>query len=161
MASAKPRTESAYQRHAWIVLLVLGILHTVSGLFVLLAGVDTGEFQNTTGVAWAEWSAANPTVAPYLRFMVRLMGAGFFGFALLGTAIALWPFRRGERWAWYLLWSYPVVLGLTAGILYFQKVAGLGSFHAGSAILAVVGLLLPLRMFFSQSVEANGGEAGQ
>ncbi|MAG36332.1 MAG: hypothetical protein CL878_08820 [Dehalococcoidia bacterium] len=120
MTTAELQPEPAMQRHAWIVLLVLGIMHAISGLYVLIADDDT------------------------------LAGLGFTGFAVLGTAITFWPFRRGERWSWYTLWAFPAVLGLTAGIMYSQKVTGVGSFYAGSAVLAVLGLLLPIRKFFPQ-----------
>ncbi|MCA1819700.1 MAG: hypothetical protein LC620_06605 [Halobacteriales archaeon] len=30
------------------------------------------------------------------------------GLGIMGTGLALGPFRRGERWAWGVLWFWPI-----------------------------------------------------
>lgn len=38
------------------------------------------------------------------RVLISTFGVGM---ALLAAAVALGPFRRGERWAWAVLWVWP------------------------------------------------------
>lgn len=38
------------------------------------------------------------------RVLISTFGVGM---ALLAAAVALGPFRRGERWAWAILWVWP------------------------------------------------------
>lgn len=40
--------------------------------------------------------------------LLRADGVALTGFGLFGIVVTLIPFRRGERWAWLLLWFYPV-----------------------------------------------------
>lgn len=43
--------------------------------------------------------------------LMRADGAAATGMGLFGVLIALIPFRRRERWAWLVLWYYPVFWG--------------------------------------------------
>jgi hypothetical protein len=40
--------------------------------------------------------------------LVRADGVALTGFGLFGILVTVIPFRRRERWAWLLLWFYPV-----------------------------------------------------
>lgn len=65
------------------------------------------------------------------------------GLGLFGLAIVLVPYRRGERWAWWVLWFYPLFWlshllgGLPPGTDHVHQVVLLG--------LSLLGLLLPWR----------------
>jgi hypothetical protein len=73
-------------------------------------------------------------------------GLASIGLGLFGGLIALIPFRRGERWAWWALWFYPVfwivhlVSRLPPGKDHVHQVAFIA--------LSLTGLLLPLREVF-------------
>ena len=65
---------------------------------------------------------------------------------LFGGLIAVIPYRRRERWAWWALWFYPVfwtvhlVGGLPPGKDHLHQVAFIA--------LSLTGLLLPVRTYF-------------
>ena len=40
--------------------------------------------------------------------LLRADGLALIGVGLFGGLIAIIPFRRRERWAWWALWFYPV-----------------------------------------------------
>lgn len=40
--------------------------------------------------------------------LMRADGLACAGLGLFGLLIVLVPFRRGERWAWLVLWFYPL-----------------------------------------------------
>ena len=75
--------------------------------------------------------------------LLRADGLAVIGVGLFGGLIALIPFRRGERWAWWALWFYPVfwtvhlVGGLPPGEDHVHQV--------GFLALSLAGLLLPAR----------------
>ena len=52
------------------------------------------------------------------NLLIVANGLASIGLGLFGGLIALIPFRRGERWAWSVLWFYPVfwVVHLVAGL---------------------------------------------
>jgi succinate-acetate transporter protein len=69
-------------------------------------------------------------------------GLASIGVGLFGGLIALIPFRRGERWAWSVLWFYPMfwvvhlVAGLPPGKDHIHQVVFI--------VLSVAGLLLAI-----------------
>jgi Mn2+/Fe2+ NRAMP family transporter len=78
--------------------------------------------------------------------LMRADGLAAIGLGLFGGLIALFPFRRRERWAWAALWFYPVfwVLHLVG-----QLPPGKDHVHQVLFIaLSLLGLLLPVREFF-------------
>ncbi len=42
------------------------------------------------------------------NLLIAANGLASIGLGLFGGLIVLIPFRRGERWAWSVLWFYPV-----------------------------------------------------
>ena len=68
---------------------------------------------------------------------------------IFGGLIAIIPFRRRERWAWWALWFYPVfwtvhlVGGLPPGEDHLHQVVFIA--------LSLVGLLLPARPYLRAS----------
>jgi len=78
--------------------------------------------------------------------LLRAVGLASIGVGLFGGLIAIIPFRRGERWAWWALWFYPVfwtvhlVGGLPPGKDHVHQV--------GFIALSLSGLLLAARRHF-------------
>lgn len=85
-------------------------------------------------------------LAPSGEPLMRADGLASAGLGLFGGALALAPFRRRERWAWTVLWFYPVfwtthlVLGLPPGKDHVHQVLFIA--------MSLVGLLLPAGEFF-------------
>lgn len=136
-----------HQKYAWLLPFGLGLLLGLSALAILFIGPDGNEFQASTGVSWAELQASMPEVAQYIDRLDRLIGASFAGFAFLWAAISFGPFRRGDRWSWFVLWMVPLVLGTAAAVFFLRDAAGLGAYYAGATGLALIGLLLPIGRF--------------
>lgn len=67
---------------------------------------------------------------------------------LLAATILYIPYRRGEKWAWNVMW---VLVVANAMIIFFN--AQLGLIYLGQAALLVIGQLLAYRAFLAQ--EAN------
>jgi len=106
-----------YEEKAWAVMLLVCALAPVAGLADL------------AGAGWQERLPAGTLAA---------------GMALFGAAITLSAFRRGERWAWFVLWYYPAFF--TAHIL----ASGSGIPGMPLLLLSMLGLLLPVRRFFGE-----------
>ena len=138
----------AIPKYAWIILFAFGLLLSLSGLFIFFSGVDTAEFQLiSTGIAWHDFVSNQPEAAGYLERITRLLGIGFFGFALLGVIVTYASFRKGERWAWFALWSIPVVHGLTTAV-FIASGSYLAGVYGAAALLSLLALLVPYRYFF-------------
>lgn len=149
MSSETRSVDRFYQKHAWIILFGLGLLLSLSTIGILVSGSNPPmQFEVDTGVAWKGFAADYPTVATLVTITEQLIAAGFLGFALFATVIAFSKYRAGERWAWYIMWIFVGVLTFAAILFFTHEQAYVGYFYVGAAVLAVVGLLLPVRRFF-------------
>lgn len=149
MSTIASTPERGYQKHAWLLLFVLGILFSLSSLFIVFTGgFDMSDFEASTDTNWDEFSESQPEVAEYLVRLERLSSAGFAGFAFFATALAWTSYRGRKQYAWYIMWLFPIFLGGATAIFLSADATGLGSFYGGAAVLAVLGLLLSYRAFF-------------
>jgi hypothetical protein len=68
---------------------------------------------------------------------------GWTAFNLYSTLVLFFPYRRGERWAWYSTWILPVAFASTA---LFD--AEIGLYYLIAAGLIILGQLLTRDSFF-------------
>ncbi len=121
------RQESVSVRVGWICLGVVGIGILAFGLVAAVAPTSDD------------------------RPLMRADGLASIGLGLFGLLITVIPFRRREPWAWFALWFYPafwvvhLVGRLPPGKDHVHQVAFI--------VLSLVGLLLPVRQFFSPLAE--------
>lgn len=136
MTAGEPRERRSY---SWIVLAVICAFLAVSSLAILIGGPESSDFEETTGVLWAELERRDPAVANYIAHLLGLLGVGAAGFALLGGSMVVTAFRSGQRWAWFILVIMPVVyLGYAVVFLRY----GFGSLAIYYGLVAALILLL-------------------
>ena len=154
MITTQQSQEKPYQRYAWVILFLLGILLVVN--IVVVAGIEdhSHEFKEDTGIAWNEFAAAYPGVANAYVLNQRLLYVGFTSLALFALVITYFAFRQGQRWAWFAMWLFAVALALTAILFNPSKRPDPGVVYAAFAAVTVIGLLLPIRKFFPRQGEA-------
>ena len=88
--------------------------------------------------------------------LYRANGLATFGLGLFGGLLALVPYWRVERWAWYALWFYPL---FWAAHLIGQLPPGTDHIHQVVFIaLSLTGLLLPARNFFPPAKRSELGD---
>lgn len=131
-------------KYAWIPLFLVTLL------ILLVAG--SGE-QGPVAEGSVLHAFASPPLftneAPDNILQTRLLGTILLGVVVLGLAVILKPFRRGERWAWYVLWYYPVFFVL--------HIIAFGTFIIDGvfALICVLSLLVPYRKFFPKQHTAS------
>lgn len=96
------RSSRWYEKTAIVVLVIMGLLTFVFGVSTIFVDeplVDslTGEAEAFQGQIEAFEHDANVLIATFAP-----------GMAVFGWAITLTALRRGERWAWLVMWYYPV-----------------------------------------------------
>jgi len=147
----QPRVEKAYEKHAWILPFALGVLFLPTAVQNLL-GIDPDPTtaERIIGMTFSELRASNPGLFDLALYYVRFSGLADLGFAFLITAISVTAYRRGEKWAWYALWSLPAFFIVSATIV----LSTLGSTALELVLLilfmisSLLGLLFPYRKFF-------------
>ncbi|RKN82054.1 hypothetical protein D7M11_18415 [Paenibacillus ginsengarvi] len=110
---------------SWIFLLITGI-------GILIFGILVSVYPQTAG--------------SYDLGLVRALGIATTGMGLFGTMITLLSYRRKERWAWFILWYYPIfwTLHLVGGLPpendHIHQVVFI--------VISLLGLIIPFRQFF-------------
>ena len=149
---AAPRVEKAYEKHAWIILFALGILGLIGGLAIIFTGsgqLDAAIIRNLTGMTWEEIVTGSPGIASLISYLQRTIGVSALSGSILLVAIAAIPYRKGERWSWYVLWM-PVSIWIAGTAIDLEAGASfmLLVFDLVFAVIWLTGLLLPYRKFF-------------
>ncbi len=118
------KSESPLFKTAWILLAITG-----AGIFVF-------------GLIVALWPGASNAL------FLQAIGVASIGMGLFGILITVIPYRRRERWAWFVLWYYPIFWsahllgGLPPGQDHIHQVVFI--------VFSVAGLLLPVNAFFAR-----------
>jgi hypothetical protein len=148
--------ETFFERSSWKVLFVLYLLILVLGLGEFTGGQagDPAMVESVTGETWVGLKASLPRVANLVDLMARIIGSLWIGLALFGMSFSATGFRKGERWAWYALWTLPIVGTLIfTAFLIAPRIPGSPTppaFFSAPAmfIISALALLLPVRKFF-------------
>ena len=161
------KEENFFARNAWKILLGVIILIGFFGIGDMFGGasdLQNGEkvyMTGVTGMTWDKLKATSPTVARMIDTIFRTNGATLATVALLSMAICLTAFRKGERWAWYVLWALPLWMALTAFfIATVEKQPGAGTpipVISGSVlfVISTAMLLLSSPRFFWKDPVTN------
>jgi hypothetical protein len=120
------KAESLLFKIAWISLATIGVAIFIFGLIVTL------------------WPGSSNTL------FLQAIGVASMGMGGFGVMIAVIPYRRRERWAWFTLWYYPAfwvahLLGrLPPGQDHVHQIVFI--------ILSLVSLLLSMSTFFPRAM---------
>ena len=145
------RVERAYENYAWVIIAAIGALIMVGGIpHTLGVNSDPTTPESIIGMGLSEFEISNPNFFDLYDFYFKAGGWSDMGFAFYVIVISATAYRRGEKWAWYILWSVPVFfLGHAAITMSIgPSIAHLLPFLAVFVALSLLGLLLPIRKFF-------------
>src|SRR3954463_5779021 len=97
------------QRVAWILILVVDVGYIVWGAAAAAApdhllgpggkAILPAGYEGYSRASWVELASVSPLIAGYMTVLYRMYGVYNVVFGLMGSAIAVTAFRRGERWA--------------------------------------------------------------
>ena len=93
------------------------------GKAILRAG-----YEGYSGESWSELLRTSPMTANYMIVLFRTYGIHCVVFGLLGSAIAVTAFRRGDPWAWWAL-LVGNTLALVSAMSYDLMVNAIGPFE--------------------------------
>ena len=85
-------------------------------------------YEGFSGGSWSELASTAPATAAYIEVLFRMYGMFNVVFGLMGIAIAVTSFRRGEKWAWWAL-LVGNVISLVSAMTYDRTVNAIGPFE--------------------------------
>jgi hypothetical protein len=132
MTAQGTRRETWFERNGWTIFTGISLITAVFGLGDIISGGSTfalGEtvmFNRLTGTTWDALQAADPGAANAIDYQVRAGGVWLLIIGVLSLAICLTALRRGERWAWYAMWVWPLGVALIVAVLWSATGPGEG-----------------------------------
>jgi hypothetical protein len=146
---------------AWILIFTVDVAYVAWG--ALAAGMPDGllgpggkailpaGYEGYSGGSWTELLRASPMTANYMVVLFRMYGIYCVLFGLLGSAIAVTAFRRGERWAWWAL-LVGNSIALISATRYDWIVNAIGPFELTEYLgLVMIGVALALTAPFLEA----------
>jgi hypothetical protein len=101
------------RRIAWILVLIVDVGFVAWGAMAAalpdhLLGpsgtpIVTAGYEGFSKGSWSELVRTSPMAAKYIMVLFRMYGVYNVAFGVMGTAIAVTAFRRGDGWAWWAL----------------------------------------------------------
>lgn len=99
-----------WERNSWKVLLGLVVVIGLFGIGDMFFGMgaDPAISLGITGMTPDEIRVSSAPLARLIDLQVRSGGLQLFTIAALWSLVLWIPFRRGELWAWYTMWTFPL-----------------------------------------------------
>lgn len=140
-----------FLRYAWAIILVLGLFELTFGVTLLIlgpAGVPN-VIEEIRGVPWTD-VAAESDEAGLIDYLARGWGQANIQYGIAMVAIAAFPFRRRERWSWFVVWLVPATLLVTVIRNLALGVTSVVIIDLSEAIIVAAVLLLAYRNFVGE-----------
>ena len=136
------------RRVAWILILIVDAGFVVWGMMAAaltdhLLGpggtpILTAGYEGFTKGSWSELVNTSPMAARYITVLFRMYGVYNAAFGVMGSAIAVTAFRRGDAWAWWALLVGNTIT-LVSAMRYDWVVNAIGPFELSEYVgLALV-----------------------
>jgi len=148
-----------WRRVAWLLILIADAGLLAWGAMAALlpdrlpgpgsAPILPAGYESFTGGSWTELAAASPRTAAFILLLFRMYGVYIVVFGLLAIALAATAFRRGERWAWWVL-LVGNTIAFSSAMAYDWTVSAIGPFelseYLGLAVIyAALAITAPFR----------------
>src|SRR6185369_2860805 len=122
-------------RVAWILILIVDVGYIAWGAAAAAApdhllgpggkAILPAGYEGYSGGSWSALAGSSPMAAEYMSVLYRMYGIYNVLFGLMGSAIAVTAFRRGELWAWWAL-LVGNTIALVSAITYDKTVNAIG-----------------------------------
>lgn len=141
-----------FQKHGWWIFFLLGVGAVLAAPIQLRGRAPNPPSpEGITGFSLAEIGEHVPGMPGFIASLSRQLGNFMLTSGLLMAAIAAIPFRKGERWAWWAMWSAPLLLL----IQFINSNFGSGWWaDLGLIPVTLVALIAQFRKFFPKSRDA-------
>jgi hypothetical protein len=123
---------------AWILILIVDVGYIAWGAMAALApdglvgpggkAILPAGYEGFSGDSWAQLLRTSPMIAKYMIVLFRMYGIYNVLFGVMGSAIAITAFRRGDRWAWWVL-LVGNTIALVSAMRYDWIVNAIGPFE--------------------------------
>jgi len=132
------KTVMKWRQVAWILILLADIGLLAWGAMAAVAPehllgpnsapILEAEYEGFTGYSWPELITTSPKTADLLTLVFRMYGIYGVAFSLMGIAITVTAFRRGDSWAWWALLVGNTITYVSA-MIYDQIARAVGPFE--------------------------------
>jgi hypothetical protein len=102
-------SEPWHHKYAWLLFALVGLSGLIPGIQISIDPLSGGTFLASFGYPIPDVILADAEALAFLSFFLRWTGLMVIGVDGLTIVVAATAFRRGERWAWWAFWYWPLV----------------------------------------------------
>lgn len=143
--------ERVNEKYGWVVYLALSLLWLVVGLYQIFLPRELAvdDVQLILNLPLGDLEASSPLAMNFAFWLYGSLGLLKVSWSFFVLAITLTGFKKGEKWAWYTLWSVPALL-VSTGLFNTIYIGDVSQMLQWVPILSLslLGLFLPYRKFF-------------
>lgn len=141
-----------YEKFAWIIFLLIGIMILIGAIpHTLGINTDPALVKTISGQTINDLKLSNPMHFNLYKFYFSGGGLSDLGVAFFIIIISIFSYRTGQKWAWFSFWFIPLWFLFWILISWNLPAEPKSSLIPPLIIfiaLSIVGLLLPVRIFF-------------
>lgn len=137
-SGARTNARDRRRRIAWILVLIVDVGFIAWGaMAAALPGrllgpggtpIVAAGYEGFTKGSWSTLAGSSPATAAYIMVLFRTYGMYNVAFGVMGVAIAVTAFRRGDEWAWWTLLAGNTI-ALVSAMTYDRMVNAIGPFE--------------------------------
>ncbi|MBU2497613.1 MAG: hypothetical protein KKE57_01810 [Proteobacteria bacterium] len=140
----------------WKIMMIPAIAVFLMGLIIALppSHITIGrDYQLFMGQPWADFVSSNARLGCFISLFVRVFGIQVIIIGILAMAVTLTGYKRGEKWAWYVL-LIGNTLGWGSGLVWVGTIGTVLGIVVYSIILLVayVGLAISAKCILKEKV---------
>ncbi|MDA4128164.1 MAG: hypothetical protein OK422_01660 [Thaumarchaeota archaeon] len=143
---AVPSKGKSYRKYGWLLVFIAGMIDVITSLILVVspAPLDNPGVVSLTGLSWLTIQSQSPAAAKLTSYFIGAFGVQetFLGLLIMGLSAT--GLRKGDRWAWNLLWLGPI-----AFLAYAASNLSIGgttwALAVVDALIVIIGLLLSYR----------------
>ncbi len=132
-----------YEKYAWVILAVLSVLLIVIGAVSYLPSVLAPDPVMGSACCAGKSLKEVSWFSEYATERQRISAAVVVSYSILALLVVVNSYRRGEKWAWFAMWTMPLISVVQSFYIGFIDIPLI--------VLSLLGLFLPIRRFFSRA----------
>ncbi len=162
-SEARTTATNRSRRVAWVLILIVDLGFVVWGAMAAASpehllgpggkAILPAGYEGFSAASWPALARTSPTTAAYMVVLYRMYGIYNVAFGLMASAITVWAYRRGERWAWWALLAGNTIT-LVSAMTYDRTVNAIGPFELSEylGLVLVWGALVVTTPFVHRAI---------
>ena len=102
-------SEKWYEKYSWLVFILVALTGLIPAIQLLISPMSGQTFFAGFGHPIPESILSDANESAFVAFVMRWIGTVLLGGNALTIFIAAAAWQKGEKWAWFAMWYWPLM----------------------------------------------------